>query len=43
MSFTTNSRIANSYAVLILAGQMTIDNVPNVGNLRDTVTEIITA
>lgn len=43
MTFTTNSRIAQSYAILILAGQMTIESVPNVGNLRDVVTEIITA
>jgi hypothetical protein len=43
MTFTTNSRIAQSYAILILAGQTTIENVPNVGNLREVVTEIITA
>ncbi|WP_198510277.1 CD1375 family protein [Bacillus solitudinis] len=42
MTFTKNSRIAQSYAVLILAGRMTIDSVPNVGNLRAVVTEILT-
>jgi hypothetical protein len=42
MIFTKNSRIAQSYAVLILAGEITIDGVPNVGNLREVVTEIIT-
>ncbi len=43
MTFTTESRIAQSYAILILAGKITIDDVPNVGNLREVVTEIITA
>ena len=43
MTFTKESRIAQSYAVLILAGEMTIDSVPNVGNLREVVTQIITA
>lgn len=41
MTFTTNSKIAQSYAILILAGQITIDDVPNVGNLRDTVEAIL--
>ncbi|WP_214812026.1 CD1375 family protein [Exiguobacterium sp. s181] len=43
MVFTTKSRIAQSYAVLILAGEMTIDDVPNVGNLREIVLEILGA
>lgn len=43
MTFTKESRIAQSYAVLILAGEMTIDDVPNVGNLRDVVQQILTA
>lgn len=38
MNFTVNSAIAKSYVVLILAGRSTIDDVPNVGNLRDVVT-----
>ena len=43
MTFTKESRIAQSYAVLILAEEITIDDVPNVGNLREVVTQIITA
>ena len=43
MTFTTDSAIAKSYAVLILAGKYTIDEVPNVGNLREVVIEILTA
>ena len=41
MVFTTKSRIAISYSILILAEQITIDNVPNVGNLREIVLEIL--
>ncbi|WP_404427321.1 hypothetical protein LG296_01750 [Ureibacillus chungkukjangi] len=43
MTFTKNSSIARSYVILILAsnGEMTIENVPNVGNLRETVTSIL--
>lgn len=43
MTFTSNSRIAQSYAILILAGQMTMENIPDVGNLRAVVQEILTA
>jgi len=43
MVFTVESRIAQSYAILILAGQITIEDVPNVGNLREIVQQIITA
>lgn len=43
MKFTTNSRIAQSYAILILAGQMELESVPNVGNLREVVEQIISA
>lgn len=42
MTFTVNSSIAKSYALLILAGKYTIDEVPNVGNLREVVVEILT-
>ena len=42
MTFTTNSCIAQSYAVLILADQMTVKQVPNVGNMRAVVTESLT-
>ena len=43
MTFNKNSRIAQSYVILILAsnGGMTIENVPNVGNLRETVESIL--
>ena len=43
MTFTKNSSIARSYVILILAsnGEMTIENVPNVGNLRETVESIL--
>ena len=41
MTFTTKSRIAISYSILILAGQITIDDVPDVGNLRVVVLEIL--
>jgi hypothetical protein len=43
MTFTTESSIAKSYAVLILAGKYTMEEVPNVGNLREVVQEILTA
>ena len=43
MTFTVNSTIAKSYAVLILAGLYTIDEIPNVGNLREVVIVILTA
>ncbi|MEC0092899.1 CD1375 family protein [Paenibacillus macquariensis] len=42
MTFTVNSSIVKSYALLILAEKYTIDEVPNVGNLRVTVIEILT-
>lgn len=43
MTFKTESKIAQSYAILILAGKITIDDVPDVGNLREVVQEILTA
>jgi hypothetical protein len=43
MTFTPESRIAQSYAILILAGKITMDDVPDVGNLREVVQQIITA
>ena len=43
MTFTKNSAIARSYVILILAGEMTINDVPNVGNLRAIVLEILGA
>ncbi|WP_019241527.1 MULTISPECIES: hypothetical protein [Bacillus] len=43
MTFTTNSKIAQSYAILILAGQIEFERVPDVGNLREIVQQLITA
>lgn len=43
MTFTKNSRIAQSYTILVHAGEMTTENIPNVGNLHDAVQEILTA
>lgn len=42
MTFTKKSQIAISYSILILAGEITIDQVPNVGNLKETVVQILT-
>lgn len=39
--FTKNSVIVKSWVALILAGTYTIDDVPNISNLKDVVTEII--
>ena len=41
MKFTIESQIAKSYVVMILAGISTIENVPNVGNLREIVELIL--
>ena len=41
MVFTKSSMIAKSYVVLILAGEMTLERVPNIGNLRQIVMEIL--
>ena len=35
--FKEGSRIVESYVILILAGMMTFDRVPNLFNLRDAV------
>lgn len=42
MVFTKKSQIAISYSILILAGEITIEQVPNVGNLREVVIVILT-
>lgn len=42
MSFTKKSQIAISYSILILAGEITLEQVPNVGNLREVVVAILT-
>lgn len=41
MTFTKKNTIPQSYAILILAGEMTIDRVPNIWNLRAIVLEIL--
>ena len=41
MTFTTKSRIAQSYVILILAGEMTIEDVPDFSNLRAVVLQIL--
>ncbi|MGN7478936.1 hypothetical protein ACTHOQ_13895 [Solibacillus silvestris] len=43
MTFTKNSSIARSYVILILAEEITIEDVPNVGNLRAILLEILGA
>lgn len=41
MTFTKNSAIARSYAVLILANEITIEQVPDIFNMRQAVMEIL--
>lgn len=41
MKFNKDSIIVKSWVALILAGTYTIDDVPNISNLKDVVTEII--
>lgn len=43
MTFTKNSMIAQSYVILILAEEITFEQVPNVGNLRAVVLDILGA
>lgn len=42
MTFTKKSAIAQSYIILILAGEISMERVPNVGNLRAIVADILT-
>ena len=37
MTFTKDSQIVKSYVILILAGKMTYEEVPNLYNLREMV------
>lgn len=39
--FTKNSVIVKSWVALILAGTYTIDDVPNISNLREVVQEVL--
>lgn len=41
MVFTKDSVIVKSWVALILAGTYTIDDVPNIGNLREVVQEVL--
>ena len=41
MKFNKDSIIVKTWVALILAGTYTIDDVPNISNLKDVVTEII--
>lgn len=41
MTFKPDSSIVRSYVILILAGKMTYDEVPNLFNLRDMVQEVL--
>jgi hypothetical protein len=41
MVFTEDSQIAKSYALLILAGEMTYEEVPKLFNLREMVAEVL--
>lgn len=41
MIFKPDSSIVRSYVILILAGKMTYDEVPNLFNLREVVAEAL--
>lgn len=41
MKFNKDSIIVKTWVVLILAGTYTIDDVPNIGNLREVVQEVL--
>lgn len=41
MIFKRDSQIVRSYVLLILAGEMTYDEVPNLFNLREMVAEVL--
>lgn len=41
MTFKPDSQIVKSYVILILAGKMTYDEVPNLYNLRDAVAQAL--
>jgi len=42
MVFKKDSRIVMSYVILILAGQMTFEQVPDLYNLREMVELVLT-
>lgn len=39
--FKRNSKIVESYVLLILAGKKTMEQVPNIFNLREIVAEVL--
>jgi len=41
MVFKKDSQIVRSYVILILAGEMTYEEVPNLFNLRQVVAEVL--
>lgn len=41
MKFNKDSIIVKTWVALILAGTYTIDDVPNIGNLRKVVQEVL--
>ena len=41
MKFNKDSIIVKSWVALILAGTYTIDDVPNISNLREVVQEVL--
>ena len=41
MVFKTDSQIVRSYVILILAGKMTFEEVPNLYNLRQAVQDAL--
>lgn len=41
MVFTENSGIVKVWVSLVLAGTYTLDQVPNLSNLKDVVTQVI--
>lgn len=42
MTFTKDSSLVKSYVVLILAEKMTIDEVPNLFNIKEMVIAVLT-
>ena len=43
VNFTPESQIVKSYVLLIVAGIMSFDDVPDVGNLREVVQQVLTS
>lgn len=41
MQFNKNSPLVKDYVLLITAGEKTIEDVPNFGNLREVVADVL--